>query len=61
MGEGIASLLYHDVATAKKYYDVTRGVSAARRTRRILATKMEAVPQRREPPSEVHDRGGEEV
>lgn len=43
MAEGIASLLSHDVTTAKKYYDVNRGVSAARRTQRIRLKKWKSV------------------
>lgn len=41
MAEGVASLLCHDLATARKYYDVNRGVTSAWRTRKILSQKME--------------------
>lgn len=55
MAEGIASLLCHDVATAKKYY-VNRGIAAARKTRLCLTKEMQVRTQEpSRPPPEPLD------
>lgn len=50
--EGIASLLCHDVSTAKQYYDVRRGISAAMKTKKTLTQQLRVTTQQEEPPAE---------
>lgn len=56
MADGIASLLCHDVTTAKKYYDVNRGKTAATKTRLTLSKKMIVAKKRIQATAKKLDR-----
>lgn len=57
IAEGMASLLCHDVSTAKKYYDISKAMTSAKRTQFNIAKVMSAKKHRTEPPTEINAGG----